>query len=111
MGDPLIEEIDVLDAPLPYSVETMLDRICKEQGQKPPCAGIRRRLSSIGEKGSLEMLKIISRRPIKKSLSAFLVYMIDRYPDCLSSSSSPFNSLLKRSSSPRLFPSPGTIFP
>ncbi|XP_049354698.1 probable RNA-dependent RNA polymerase 3 [Solanum verrucosum] len=108
MGDPFDEEIDVpsciLDAPLPYSVETMLEKICNEQGQKPLGTGIRRRLSSIGEKGSLEMLKIISSHPIKKSLSAFLVYLIDRYPDCLSSS--PFNSPLKRSSSPLLFPSP-----
>ncbi|KAG5600031.1 hypothetical protein H5410_031401 [Solanum commersonii] len=108
MGDPFDEEIDVpsciLDAPLLYSVETMLEKICNEQGQKPVGTGIRRRLSSIGEKGSLEMLKIISSRPIKKSLSAFLVYLIDRYPDCLSSS--PFNSPLKRSSSPLLFPSP-----
>ncbi|XP_055820155.1 probable RNA-dependent RNA polymerase 3 isoform X3 [Solanum dulcamara] len=108
MSDPFEEEIDVppciLEAPLPYSVETMLEKICSEQCQKPPDAGIRRRLGSIGEKGSLEILKIISSRPIKKTLSAFLVYLIDRYPECLSSS--PFSSPLKRTSSPLLFPSP-----
>ncbi|KAM3336976.1 putative RNA-dependent RNA polymerase 5 [Capsicum galapagoense] len=100
MGDPFEEEIDVplcvLDAPLPCSVETMLSKICSEQCQQPPDAVIRRRLGLIGEQGSLQLLKIISSCPIKKSLSAFLVYLIDRYPDCLSSS--PFNSPLKRTS-------------
>ncbi|PHU11183.1 hypothetical protein BC332_18113, partial [Capsicum chinense] len=100
MGDPFEEEIDVplcvLDAPLPCSVETMLSKICSEQCQQPPDAVIRRRLGLVGEQGSLQLLKIISSCPIKKSLSAFLVYLIDRYPDCLSSS--PFNSPLKRTS-------------
>ncbi|KAM3269961.1 hypothetical protein P3S67_029867 [Capsicum chacoense] len=100
MGDPFEEEIDVhlcvLDAPLPCSVETMLSKICSEQCQQPPDAVIRRRLGLIGEHGSLQLLKIVSSCSIKKSLSAFLVYLIDRYPDCLSSS--PFNSPLKRTS-------------
>lgn len=100
MGDPFEDEIDVpscvLEAPLPCSVESMLRKICSEQCQEPPHAGIRRRLSAIGEKGSLEMLKIIASRPIKKTLTAFLAYLIDRYPDCLNSS--PFNSPLKRTS-------------
>ncbi|XP_060180077.1 probable RNA-dependent RNA polymerase 3 isoform X2 [Lycium barbarum] len=108
MGDPFEEELDVpaciLEAPLPCSVESMIMKICSEQCQKPPDISIRRRLSCIGEQGSLAMLKIISSRPIKKTLSGFLVYLMDRYPDCLSSS--PFNSPLKRTSPSSLFPTP-----
>ncbi|XP_009592436.1 probable RNA-dependent RNA polymerase 3 isoform X1 [Nicotiana tomentosiformis] len=107
MGDPFEEEVEVppflLEAPLPSSVEAMLRKICSEQCQEPPDVGIRRRLGSIGEQGSLTILRIISSRPIRKTLSAFLVYLMDRYPDCLSSS--PFASPQKRTS-PSLLPTP-----
>nr|XP_016511902.1 PREDICTED: probable RNA-dependent RNA polymerase 3 isoform X2 [Nicotiana tabacum] len=107
MGDPFEEEVEVppflLEAPLPSSVEAMLRKICSEQCQEPPDVGIRRRLGSIGEQGSLAILRIISSRPIRKTLSAFLVYLMDRYPDCLSSS--PFASPQKRTS-PSLLPTP-----
>ncbi|PHU09126.1 hypothetical protein BC332_20986 [Capsicum chinense] len=82
----IVETDGVSDVKL--EAETMLSKICSEQCQQPPDAVIRRRLDLIGEQGSLQLLKIISSRPIKKSLSAFLVYLIDRYPDCLSSSPS-----------------------
>lgn len=114
MGDPFEEELEVppaveciLEAPLPSSIEAMLRKICSEQCQEPPDAGIRRRLGSIGEQGSLAILRIISTRAIRKTLSAFLVYLMDRYPDCLSSS--PFASPQKRTS-PSLLPTPGTPF-
>lgn len=111
MGDPFEEEVEVppflLEAPLPSSVEAMLRKICSEQCQELPDVGIRRRLGSIGEQGSLAILRIISSRPIRKTLSAFLVYLMDRYPDCLSSS--PFASPQKRTS-PSLLPTPGTPF-
>ncbi|XP_009780070.1 probable RNA-dependent RNA polymerase 3 isoform X2 [Nicotiana sylvestris] len=110
MGDPFEEELEVppaveciLEAPLPSSIEAMLRKICSEQCQEPPDAGIRRRLGSIGEQGSLAILRIISTRAIRKTLSAFLVYLMDRYPDCLSSS--PFASPQKRTS-PSLLPTP-----
>lgn len=88
--DPFPEEVvlpqtvlTMLDSPLPPSVEALLKQICVEQSQEPPDAEVRRRLAAIGEEGAMEILKRISCRSIKH-LSRFIIYMVNRYPECIS---------------------------
>ncbi|KAA8523162.1 hypothetical protein F0562_009585 [Nyssa sinensis] len=69
MADPSIE------VPLPPSVEAMLLKICHAQSQQPANIAARRELASLGEQMSLRILKDISASTIRKTLSAFVVYM------------------------------------
>ncbi|KAI8565476.1 hypothetical protein RHMOL_Rhmol03G0262200 [Rhododendron molle] len=60
---------------LPASVEQMIQRICEEQRQEPPDAKVRRELDQLGEEASLDILRKISTRTIRKSLSGFIVHL------------------------------------
>ncbi|XP_019190394.1 PREDICTED: uncharacterized protein LOC109184807 isoform X2 [Ipomoea nil] len=72
-------------AALPQSVEELLRKICAEQSQEAPSVEVRRRLGAIGEEGAKKILKKIASRPIKTTLNAFIIYMLNRYPKCVSS--------------------------
>nr|GMD50366.1 probable RNA-dependent RNA polymerase 3 isoform X1 [Ipomoea batatas] len=75
--------LTMLDWPLPPPVEALLQEICREQSQEPPDAEVRRRLADIGEDGAIKILKRISCCTIKH-LSSFIIYMVNRYPECIS---------------------------
>ncbi|XP_060209832.1 probable RNA-dependent RNA polymerase 3 isoform X2 [Lycium barbarum] len=64
---------------LPFKVELMLHQICKKQRQNPPDNKVRKLLSTIGEEASLDILRQISDCQIKKTLSAFIVFMVKKY--------------------------------
>ncbi|XP_020248620.1 probable RNA-dependent RNA polymerase 4 isoform X2 [Asparagus officinalis] len=65
---------------LPHSVERMLERVQLEKSTEPADYGARRDLARIGEDQALEILGRISQAPaIKKSLSAFISYMVKKY--------------------------------
>ncbi|CAH9143443.1 unnamed protein product [Cuscuta epithymum] len=87
--DPLAEDfplpesvVTILESPLPPAVEALLQKICSEQSQVPPDVVLRRRLAAIGEEGAKEILKRVAARNVR-SLSGFIVYMLNRYPECL----------------------------
>ena len=86
--------------PLPSSVETLIERICREQNQSPPDSTVRQKLADIGEQQALLILDKISKNKIHKSLSAYILYMIK----LSSSSSSPFSSPSKPPFALPLFP-------
>nr|GMD31321.1 probable RNA-dependent RNA polymerase 3 isoform X1 [Ipomoea batatas]GME16056.1 probable RNA-dependent RNA polymerase 3 isoform X1 [Ipomoea batatas] len=81
-------------AALPQSVEELLQKICAEQSQEAPDVEVRRRLGAIGEEGANRILKKIASRPIKTTLNAFIIYMLNKYPKCVSSEDhrSPFST-------------------
>ncbi|KAK7314414.1 hypothetical protein VNO77_32936 [Canavalia gladiata] len=66
---------------LPTSVENLIESICKEKNQLPPDPKLRQQLAEIGEQRAREILLIISEsKKIKRSLSAFIQYMINMSP-------------------------------
>ncbi|CAH9131271.1 unnamed protein product [Cuscuta epithymum] len=60
-------------------VEAMLEKICFEQCQEPLDAYSRRALASLGEQASIDLLEKISACTIRKSLSAFISFMVKKY--------------------------------
>lgn len=63
------------EAPLPPSVESMIETICKEQSQPPPGYAARKELQSLGEEQSLEILNVIRGRKIVKTFHGFILYL------------------------------------
>ncbi|KAJ8421563.1 hypothetical protein Cgig2_025996 [Carnegiea gigantea] len=63
------------EAPLPPSVESMIETICKEQSQPPPGSSARKELQSLGEEQSLEILNVIRGRKIVKTFHGFILYL------------------------------------
>lgn len=86
-----------IEVPLPPPVQDLLDRICREQSQTPPNFEVRQKLASVGEDEALRVLGIIAGSKIKKSLSGFVVRLLER--------SSPPSTPSKR---PRLSESPNS---
>uniref|UniRef100_A0A7C9AKH1 Uncharacterized protein n=1 Tax=Opuntia streptacantha TaxID=393608 RepID=A0A7C9AKH1_OPUST len=68
---PLMEA----EVPLPPSVESMIEKICKEQSQPPPGSSARKELQSLGEDQSLEILNVIRGRKIVKTFHGFILYL------------------------------------
>ncbi|CAN4094415.1 unnamed protein product [Withania somnifera] len=64
---------------LPNSVRKLLNQICKDQNQNSPDEKVMKLLNAIGEEPSLHILKQISKYKIKKTLSAFIVFMAKQY--------------------------------
>ncbi|GMH16524.1 hypothetical protein Nepgr_018365 [Nepenthes gracilis] len=60
---------------LPESVETLIEKICREQSLPPLGTPAKRELASLGEEESLKNLKIIRKSKIYKSLDGFIFYM------------------------------------
>ncbi|KAJ7973801.1 RNA-dependent RNA polymerase [Quillaja saponaria] len=63
--------------PLPQSVQQLVTRICADQNQRPPEPDVRQKLAQIGEERAVELLKKIASTKIKKSLSGFIIHMIN----------------------------------
>lgn len=72
--------LEIVESPLPPAVEALLQKICSDQSQKPPDLAVRRRLAAIGEEAATEILRRIASRPIRRTLSGFIIHMLDRYP-------------------------------
>lgn len=64
---------------LPSSVENLINQIREQQSQPPLDSSIRRNLAELGEQKALQILYYISTQPIKRSLNAFTVYMINQH--------------------------------
>ncbi|XP_057763470.1 uncharacterized protein LOC130983271 [Arachis stenosperma] len=74
--------------PLPLSVETLIEEICKKHNQPPLDPTLRLKLALIGEQRALEILKQIRKTGIETSFSGFIKFMIDNSPS--SSSFKPY---------------------
>ena len=61
---------------LPQAVEQLIEQICREQNQTPPGTEVRQELALLGEEAAVNLLRIIAASTIKKTLSAFIMYMI-----------------------------------
>ncbi|XP_030952374.1 probable RNA-dependent RNA polymerase 5 isoform X1 [Quercus lobata] len=61
---------------LPQAVEQLIEQICREQNQTPPGTEVRQELALLGEEEAVNLLRIIAASTIKKTLSAFIMYMI-----------------------------------
>ncbi|VFQ63047.1 unnamed protein product [Cuscuta campestris] len=71
---------------LSQTVEAMVEKICFEQCQEPLDDYAKRALASLGEQASIELLEKISVCTIRKSLSAFIVFMAKKHQNQPSSS-------------------------
>ena len=61
---------------LPQAVEQLIEQICREQNQTTPGTEVRQELALLGEEAAVNLLRIIAASTIKKTLSAFIMYMI-----------------------------------
>jgi len=61
-------------------IENLIDKICKEQTQQPLDHLARQRLAAIEEQQALTLLTKISKCKIKKSLNAYVMYMLKQPP-------------------------------
>ncbi|XP_050269513.1 probable RNA-dependent RNA polymerase 5 [Quercus robur] len=61
---------------LPQAVEQLIEQICREQNQTPPGTEVRQELALLGEEEAVNLLRKIAASTIKKTLSAFIMYMI-----------------------------------
>lgn len=61
---------------LPQAVEQLIEQICREQNQTPPETEVRHELALVGEEEAVNLLRKIAASTIKKTLSAFIMYMI-----------------------------------
>ncbi|RAL37179.1 hypothetical protein DM860_004101 [Cuscuta australis] len=68
------------------TVESMVEKICFEQCQEPLDDYAKRALASLGEQASIELLEKVSVCTIRKSLSAFIVFMAKKHQNQPSSS-------------------------
>lgn len=67
-------------AHLPNSVEQLLERLRLEKSAEPADALARRELARVGEQQAIEILGKISRAgPIRRSLSRYIMYMVQKY--------------------------------
>lgn len=73
-----MEDPSAIEVPLPESVEKMLQRICLQQSQPPANATARRLLLSQGEQSALALLRTVSNSKIKKTLSAYIIYLANQ---------------------------------
>ncbi|KAI4377766.1 hypothetical protein MLD38_015344 [Melastoma candidum] len=64
--------------PLPSSVERLLRDICVAQNQLPADRPARQALSLLGEEAAVNLLTTISRCTIKRSLSAYILFMFPK---------------------------------